>query len=103
MGKYMRRRLLQVIPVLLIVTVVVFFMVHLSGDPTSMMLPQDATQEARENLREALGLNRPLHVQYWIFIKGLASPTSTTRRRCPLCWRGFPPHWSFVPSQSCCP
>lgn len=71
MGKYMRRRLLQVIPVLLIVTVVVFFMVHLSGDPTSMMLPQDATQEARENLREALGLNRPLHVQYWIFIKGL--------------------------------
>ena len=36
-----------------------------------MMLPQDATQEARENLREALGLNRPLHVQYWIFIKGL--------------------------------
>jgi peptide/nickel transport system permease protein len=57
--------------VLLIVTVVVFFMVHLSGDPTSMMLPQDATQEARENLREALGLNRPLHVQYWIFIKGL--------------------------------
>nr|WP_325188709.1 ABC transporter permease [uncultured Oscillibacter sp.] len=67
----MRRRLLQVIPVLLIVTVVVFFMVHLSGDPTSMMLPQDATQEARENLREALGLNRPLHVQYWIFIKGL--------------------------------
>lgn len=71
MGKYMRRRLLQVIPVLLIVTVVVFFTVHLSGDPTSMMLPQDATQEARENLREALGLNRPLHVQYWIFIKGL--------------------------------
>lgn len=71
MGKYMRRRLLQGIPVLLIVTVVVFFMVHLSGDPTSMMLPQDATQEARENLREALGLNRPLHVQYWIFIKGL--------------------------------
>lgn len=71
MGKYMRRRLLQVIPVLLIVTVVVFFMVHLSGDPTSMMLPQDATQEARENLRKALGLNRPLHVQYWIFIKGL--------------------------------
>ena len=71
MGKYMRRRLLQVIPVLLIVTVVVFFMVHLSGDPTSMMLPQDATQEARENLREALGLNRPLHVQHWIFIKGL--------------------------------
>lgn len=71
MGKYMRKRLLQVIPVLLIVTLVVFGMVHLSGDPTSMMLPQDATQEARDNLREALGLNEPLHVQYWIFIKGL--------------------------------
>ena len=47
MGKYLRKRLLQVIPVLLIVTLVVFLMVNLSGDPTSMMLPQDATQEAR--------------------------------------------------------
>lgn len=71
MGKHMRKRLLQVIPVLLIVTVVVFLMVYVSGDPTSMMLPQDASQEARENLREALGLNEPLYVQYGIFIKGL--------------------------------
>ena len=60
MGKYLRKRLLQVIPVLLIVTLVVFLMVNLSGDPTSMMLPQDATQEARDNLREALGLNEPM-------------------------------------------
>ena len=71
MGKYLRKRLLQVIPVLLIVTLVVFLMVNLSGDPTSMMLPQDATQEARDNLREALGLNEPMYVRYGIFIKGL--------------------------------
>ena len=71
MGKYLRKRLLQVIPVLLIVTLVVFLMVNMSGDPTSMMLPQDATQEARENLREALGLNEPMYVRYGIFIKGL--------------------------------
>ena len=71
MGKYLRKRLLQVIPVLFIVTIVVFAMVNLSGDPTSMMLPADAPQSARDNLREALGLNEPYYVQYWIFIKGL--------------------------------
>ena len=71
MGKYLRKRLLQVIPVLFIVTIVVFVMVNLSGDPTAMMLPADAPQEARDNLREALGLNEPLYVQYGIFIKGL--------------------------------
>ena len=71
MGKYLGRRLLQIIPVLFIVTIVVFIMVHLSGDPTSMMLPADAPQEARDNLREALGLNEPLYVQYGIFLRDL--------------------------------
>ena len=68
MLKYMLRRILQMIPVLLIITVITFLFVNLSGDPTSMLLPPEATAQDREVMREALGLNKPLYVQYWIFI-----------------------------------
>ena len=69
MGKYMLRRILQMIPVLFIITVITFLFVHASGDPTSLLLPPEATDLDREVMRAALGLDRPLHVQYWIFIK----------------------------------
>lgn len=59
------------IPVLLIITVITFLFVHASGDPTSMLLPPEATLEDREIMRTALGLNEPLHVQYGIFLKNV--------------------------------
>ena len=68
MVKYLVRRVLQIIPVLLIISLVVFLLVHLSGDPTSTMLPPTASDEERDLLRESLGLNEPLPVQYWIFV-----------------------------------
>lgn len=68
MLKYMLRRILQMIPVLLIITVITFLFVNISGDPTSLLLPPEATAEDREIMREALGLNKPLPVQYGIFI-----------------------------------
>ena len=68
MLKYMLRRILQMIPVLIIITIITFLFVNASGDPTAMLLPPEATFEDREILREALGLNEPLYVQYWIFI-----------------------------------
>ncbi len=71
MSKYLRKRLLQIIPVLFIVTIVVFILVNVTGDPTATMLPADAPESARENLREALGLNKPLYEQYAIFINNL--------------------------------
>ena len=71
MGRYLVRRLLQVIPVLIIITMVVFFLVNVAGDPTVNLLPLDATQEDRERLREAMGLNRPLYIQYFDFIKNV--------------------------------
>lgn len=71
MSKYLRKRLIQIIPILFIVTVVVFILVNVTGDPTATMLPADAPESARENLREALGLNKPLYEQYGIFINNL--------------------------------
>jgi peptide/nickel transport system permease protein len=62
---YIVRRLLLLFPVLLIVGVVVFSLLHLApGDPASMMLGREATQEQKDALREQLGLNEPVPVQF---------------------------------------
>ncbi len=65
MRRYLARRLLLLVPVLLGVSVVVFMVLHLSpGDPAEIMLGSQATQEDRTRLRAELGLDQPLHVQY---------------------------------------
>ena len=71
MGRYIGKRLLEIIPVLFIITFIVFFLVRLSGDPTSTMLPPEASPQDRAELREALGLDKPLLEQYCIFLNDL--------------------------------
>lgn len=72
MGKYIVKRLLSLIPVLFIVSLVVFAIIHLTpGDPASMMLGDSATPEMIEQLREELGLNSPIYVQYFKWVIGL--------------------------------
>lgn len=71
MKKYLVKRLLQIIPVLFIITFVVFVLVYLAGDPVALMLPEDASEADREALRTALGLNEPFLYQYFHFIGGL--------------------------------
>ncbi|MGG0718601.1 ABC transporter permease [Robertmurraya massiliosenegalensis] len=68
MKKYFMRRVLQIIPVLIIISFIVFCLLYVAGDPVSLMLPEDATQEDIDNLREALGLDRPFIVQYGTFV-----------------------------------
>jgi peptide/nickel transport system permease protein len=61
---YVVRRLIALLPVLLVVSTVGFFLIYLTpGDPAAVMLGPDATQDDIENLRAQMGLNRPLHVQ----------------------------------------
>jgi peptide/nickel transport system permease protein len=70
---YVCRRLLQMVPVALGVTILVFFMVHLiPGDPARTMLGARATDQAVAQLRHEWGLDRPLMEQYWLFMKRLA-------------------------------
>ncbi|MEK3788605.1 MULTISPECIES: ABC transporter permease [Paenibacillus] len=68
MGRYIVKSLLQVIPVLLIVSLIVFVLVRVTGDPVALMLPETATAEDRAVLTQALGLDQPLHVQYVKFL-----------------------------------
>jgi ABC-type dipeptide/oligopeptide/nickel transport system permease component len=72
MLKYLIRRLLLTVPVLLGVATLVFALIHfIPGDPAQAMLGEGATPEEVHQLRERLGLNRPLVVQYGSFLKGL--------------------------------
>lgn len=65
MGRYILRRLLSMIPVLFIVSLIVFSLLHLSpGDPAMSMLGEEATPESIAQLRGRLGLDEPLPVQY---------------------------------------
>ena len=69
MGVYIIRRVLGLIPVLILVAVVSFLLIHIiPGDPAAVMLGTDATPHEVEKLREDLGLNEPLHVQFYRWI-----------------------------------
>lgn len=69
MFKFIVRRLLQTIPVLIGVSILVFSLMHLiPGDPAVIMSGESAPEEQVENMRERLGLNDPLHVQYFNYI-----------------------------------
>ena len=61
---------MQIIPVLLGVSIIVFFMVRaIPGDPAQIMLGQQATQEQVQQIRENMGLDKPIFVQYGLFLK----------------------------------
>lgn len=64
------KRLIQVVIVVFLALTAVFFLIRLSGDPTTLFLPPDAPREQIEEYRELLGFNRPLYVQYTDFMKG---------------------------------
>lgn len=70
MARYVQQRLLLMIPTILLTSLVVFLMLHLiPGDPASIYLGENqATPERLEQIREQLGLNRPLYVQFGDFL-----------------------------------
>jgi peptide/nickel transport system permease protein len=68
MHKYIVRRFFQSLLALLVLSMLIFLMSRMTGDPTMLMLPDDATREDMERLRHALGLDKPLPVQYWVFL-----------------------------------
>ncbi|QLD85582.1 ABC transporter permease [Natronomonas halophila] len=72
-AKFLAKRCLQGILVIWGVVTVVFFLRFLTpGDPTSALVPPDAGQEVRDRLRENLGLDEPLYVQYYDYLTDLA-------------------------------
>jgi ABC-type dipeptide/oligopeptide/nickel transport system permease component len=70
MRTYLVRTIGQLVIVMLGISMITFFLLHLTGDPVVMLLPYDAGKEEMERFRVAMGFDQPLYVQYWRFLKG---------------------------------
>jgi len=69
---YIIRRLLATIPVMVVVAIFVFLLLHLTpGDPAAVIAGDDATPEAVDGIRTKLGLDQPIHVQFGIYAANL--------------------------------
>jgi peptide/nickel transport system permease protein len=69
MQRYVLKRIFQSLLTLLVLSMLIFIVCRRTGDPVLLMLPDDASHEDVAQLRTALGLDRPLPVQYWLFLK----------------------------------
>ena len=69
---YILKRVLAIVPTMLIVGVIVFGIIHLApGDPAAIIAGQEATPQMVEDMRESMGLNDPIYVQFYIYIKSI--------------------------------
>lgn len=69
MGGFLLRRAAALIPVLIVVAIVTFLLIHLMpGDAAAVMLGPEATPKQVETLRESLGLNQPLYIQFFTWV-----------------------------------
>lgn len=74
MASYILKRLMSTVPTLFGILTIVFVMIRIApGDPALAILGDNASQEALDAFRERMGLNDPMIVQYWDFLKDLAS------------------------------
>ena len=103
MAKYLIHRLLGILPVLLLISLLVFGFVHLlPGDPARLVAGQDATQQDIAVVRAALGLDRPLWEQYvtyvWNILHGDFGISLKTRRPVAeeIGERFFPTFWLTI-------
>ena len=68
MSVFITRRVLQSLVVIFVMSLLVFFGVNIVGDPIDMLINPEADQEDIEAAIRALGLDRPIHEQYWYFV-----------------------------------
>ncbi len=74
MAAYVLRRLWQMVPTLVGVVLLVFILFHYFGaDPAVILAGQNATQAQIAAIRQELGLDQPLYVQFWIFLKSIVT------------------------------
>ena len=67
------RRLLQSVVVLFIMSLIVFSMINLVGDPVDMLVNPESLPDEIERVRRDFGLDQPVHIQYWKFLTGALS------------------------------
>ncbi|MCH6264319.1 ABC transporter permease [Neobacillus citreus] len=74
MSNYITRRILQLFPVLIGMSIIVFSIIHaIPGDPATVILGDQATPDAVKDLREEMGLNKPLTTQYFAYVTDIVT------------------------------
>src|SRR5581483_1263886 len=68
MKGYSLRQLFQLAVVVVGISMLVFAILHVIGDPVLLLLPQNAGKEEYERYHKLLGLDKPIYVQYWKFV-----------------------------------
>lgn len=71
MGLYLLSRIGQALVTLLIMTVIIFALARLTGDPTPLLVPSEATESDRQFFREQYGLDRSFPEQYYVFMRNV--------------------------------
>ncbi len=71
MQRYILKRLAQTLVTIWIVTMVVFMLTRITGDPVDLLLSPDASAEDRAVARKAWGLDQPVYIQYWRYVSGM--------------------------------
>ena len=72
MQRYIVRRVGEAVLALFALSIIIFLMVRLTGDPALLMLPPDAGADALVDIRHSMGLDKPLVTQYGLFIRDYA-------------------------------
>src|SRR5688572_16870699 len=72
MGRFLLVRFVESIITLLVISIVVFVLARATGDPVTLLISDRATQADIALLKQQLGLDQPLPVQYWVFLSNAA-------------------------------
>lgn len=72
MGHFLLSRVIQSMLTILVISMVVFVMARATGDPVTLLASTNATAQDIATLKEQLGLDQPVVVQYWVFITNAA-------------------------------
>ena len=70
---FILRRTIQSVAVLFVMTLLVFCMINLVGDPVDMLVNPESLPDEIERVRRDFGLDQPVYIQYWQFLKGAMS------------------------------
>lgn len=94
MSRFLARRVVTMAIAMVVVSMIVFLMARLAGDPRNLYLSQDASQEQYDALTKRFGFDKSLPEQYWLFVKGVAQgdlgeSTRETRPVSELIWGPF--------------
>jgi peptide/nickel transport system permease protein len=71
MARFILTRLWQTLITLLLLTILIFILARLTGDPTPLVMPSEATEADRNFFQQQYGLDRPVHEQYVIFLRNV--------------------------------